>query len=197
MKIRWILLCCLAGLGASFVGGASGGAKSGISTAPAQTPIGVVKMLEILQERAKDSQHLQEIMAERAKARAELETLLKEVEAEEDDLKTLKPGSDDYLKQMEQVLEKKGRYEGRKEFFDRRLALGQQIWTQKLYSDIIRITGEIAEEKGLCLVLTADQRDLPLSEGIASVIATQKVLYSGGCTDITEEVKTRLTAAKP
>ncbi len=153
----------------------------------------MVRVLEILQENAQsDRKHVQELMTIRNDARTEMEQRAKEIEAEEADLKTLKADSDDYMKQLELVLEKKGRYESRKEFLERQIAVKQQIWTRAMYGDVIRITREIAAQRGFRLVLAADQVDPPASESLANVIATQKVLYSNGCPDLTDEVKARL-----
>ncbi len=155
----------------------------------------MVRVLEILQETAQsDRKHVQELMAIRNEARTELEQRAKEIDAEEADLKTLKSDSDDYLMQLELVLEKKGRYESRKEFLERQIAVKQQIWTRAMYDDVVRVTREIAAQRGFRLVLAADQVDLPASESLANVIATQKVLYSNGCPDLTDEVKARLLA---
>jgi Skp family chaperone for outer membrane proteins len=62
----------------------------------------------------------------------------------------------------------------------------------------MRATREVAAERGLSLVLVKDDPNtVPESEGIRGVIATQKVVYCGGCPDITQEVQARLIAAKP
>lgn len=62
----------------------------------------------------------------------------------------------------------------------------------------MRATREVAAERGLSLVLAKDDPNMvPEPESIRGVIATQKVLYCGGCPDITEEVQARLIAAKP
>jgi Skp family chaperone for outer membrane proteins len=163
---------------------------------PGKNPgIAVVRVLEVLQETAQnDKKHLQELMTLRNEARTELEQRAKEIEAEEADLKTLKVDSDEYMKQLDIVLEKKGRYESRKEFLERQVARKQQIWSRAMYSEVLRITREIAAQRGLRLVLAADQMDLPASESLANLIATQKVLYSDGCEDLTDEVKARVLA---
>ena len=192
MKIRLALFGCVACVLASSAGSLSGTAKAPSPALQSGPPIAVVRVIEILQGGAKG--HMQELMAERSQARAELEQLAKEIEAEEGDLKASKPGSNDYLKQLERVADLKGRYQGRKEFLEQKIALSQQTWTQKTYAEVLRITREVAAEKGFGLVLAADQIDLPPSENLVSVIATQKVLYAGGCPDLTEEVMARLNA---
>jgi Skp family chaperone for outer membrane proteins len=196
MKTRLAVLCCLICVVMCSNGSIWGGARSEADPVSRVEPgIAVVRVLEILQETAQnDKKHLQELMALRNEARTELEQRAKEIDAEEADLKTLKPDSDDYMKQLDVVLEKKGRYESRKEFLERQIAVKQQIWTRAMYSEVLRITREIASQKGFRLVLAADQMDLPASENMANLITTQKVLYSDGCPDLTDEVKARVLA---
>ncbi len=196
MKIRLAVLCCLVCIVTCSSRSIWGGARNEADQVSREEPgIAVVRVLEILQENAQsDRKHVQELMAIRNEARTEMEQRAKEIDAEEADLKTLKSDSDDYLKQLEVVIEKKGRYESRKEFLERQIAVKQQIWTRAMYSEVIRITREVAAQKGFRLVLAADQADLPASESLANLIATQKVLYSEGCPDLTDEVKARLLA---
>jgi Skp family chaperone for outer membrane proteins len=66
--------------------------------------------------------------------------------------------------------------------------------SKELYQDILRITSELAEQKDLDLVLEKDEIDeisLSVNE-ISRTMSTHKVLYSGGCVDITNEVVARL-----
>ncbi len=46
-------------------------------------------------------------------------------------------------------------------------------------------------------VIVKNDPDMPGLEAVSALIATQKVLYCGGCADITPEVQARLMAAKP
>jgi Skp family chaperone for outer membrane proteins len=196
MKVRLAVLCCLVCVVMCSSRSIWGGAKSEVDPVSRAEPgIAVVRVLEIMQETAQnDKKHLQELMSLRNEARTELEQRAKEMEVEEADLKTLKADSDDYMKQLDVVLEKKGRYESRKEFLERQIAVKQQIWTRAMYNEALRITREVAAQRGLRLVLAADQVDLPASESLVNLIATQKVLYSDGCPDLTDEVRARLLA---
>jgi Skp family chaperone for outer membrane proteins len=69
----------------------------------------------------------------------------------------------------------------------------------KIYTDILRIVNEVAQQKGLDLVLEKNEPELldstPANE-LMLTIRTHKVLYSGGCVDITDEVIARLDAGK-
>lgn len=198
MKVRLVLLSCVLGMTAFFARDVFSNAESASPAPRVQSKIGVVSMLQLIQERAREDKQLADIMAERSKARAELGELAREIDSEEAGLKTLKPGSEDYTRQLEQLMEKRIRLDSRRESPDRVAMLRQQIWTQKVFNQVVRISRQLAAEKGLDLVLSKDEpEDLPSGEGFMTGMGTQKVLYSGGCVDLTEEVRARIRAEKP
>ena len=198
MKTKLVLLSSVLAMTAFFARDVFSGAESKAQTPATQSKIGVVGILPIIQERARGDRQLAEIMAERNKGLTELAELSKEIEVSETDLKRLKPDSSDYIKELEQLVDKKARLQSRKEFLDRQAMLKQQLWTQQLYVQVVQASRQVATEKGLDLVLTKDEPEsLPVSEGFMNAIATQKVLYCGGCVDITEEVRSRLKTEKP
>jgi Skp family chaperone for outer membrane proteins len=96
------------------------------------------------------------------------------------------------------LFEKQANYQARNEFYKQQMELKDQLWTRELYQDVIRITGDIAKEKGLDLVFKEDEIDFsePDVSELGLALRTQKLLYSGGCLDITDEVKARLDAGK-
>jgi Skp family chaperone for outer membrane proteins len=158
--------------------------------------VAVVRVLEILREQAATGERRREIMAERSQATQELDQLTRQINEQDQALRTFTVGSDDYLKQLEKVMEMQGRYQSRKEFLDRQMSMKQQLWTQQAYDRIARVTTEVAKAKGFGLVMAADPNGLPLSETFSTMIAMQKVVYAGGCPDLTDEVKAKL-AARP
>jgi hypothetical protein len=197
MKTRIALLICLACAVVSVLPSLSG--RGSAANRPSQGPptIAVVRVIEILRQQAASGDRMKQAMAERSQAGSELEQLTRQINDQEQALRTFTIGSDDYLKQLDRVMEMQGRYGSRKEFLDRQMSMKQQLWTQHTYDQIARITSELSNEKGYGLVLAVDPNGLPLSETFSAMIAMQKVVYSGGCPDLTDEVKARLAAAKP
>lgn len=161
---------------------------------PPSSPSGVVNLAEILRP---DRKYADEIVSDISKARAELAALAKEIQIAESELGTLKPTSVDYLRQMETLAEKKAHFNAHRDFLDRQLLLKKQQWSQKMLSNAMRATREIATEKGLSLVLVKEDPNDPQLEEMSTRIVTQKVLYCDGCPDITQEVQARLGTAKP
>ncbi len=160
--------------------------------------VAVVSIRKIFEDCKKSTSYRQEAIAEQDRIVAELDKLSKEIEAEKAGLKTLKEDSSDYAVSAQGLLEKQAGYQAKREFYKQQMELRDKLWTKDIYQDILRIASEIAKEKGLDLVLREDEIDF--SETNASELGlamrVQKVLYSGGCLDITDEITARLDAEK-
>jgi Skp family chaperone for outer membrane proteins len=160
--------------------------------------IAVVSIAKIFQTCKRGVSYREEAIAEQDKIVAELDKLSKEIEAEKAGLKTLKENSSDYMARAKELFEKQASYEARQEFYKQQMELKDRLWTKELYQDILRIAGEIAKEKGLDLVFREDEIDFSDTNAneLGLAMRVQKLLYSGGCLDITDEVTTRLDAGK-
>ncbi len=141
---------------------------------------------------------MEEAVAERDSIEKELDKLSKEIEADKAGLKTLKQGSSDHMAQVRQVMTKQANLQAQQEFYKQQIGLKDQQWTEQLFKDILLQTGEIAKEKGLDLVFEKDEIELPAASAseLMLTIRTHKLLYSGGCLDITDEVMARLDKEK-
>ena len=196
MKIRAIVLTFL--LGAAVLAMCFEYSWAGPEADKPSSKIGVVSVQRIFLTCERNAKHEQEIEAEQNKLYAELEKLSAEIKAEEAGLKTLKPGSRDRMAQVEDILTKQASLQTKEELYKRRLELQYQLFIEGLYEDILRETTEVAKQKGLDLVQVKDEIEFPaLSVNDAMMaIRTHKLLYSGGCLDITDEVIARLDARK-
>jgi Skp family chaperone for outer membrane proteins len=160
--------------------------------------IGVVSIQRIFMNCKRNAKYEEETKAEQNKLNAELEKLGAELKAEEAGLKTLKPGSSDYMALVKEILTKRAGLQAQQEFYKRQMELKYQQWIEGLYEDILRETSEVAEQKGLDLVQVKDEIEFPASSVNDAMMAirTHKLLYSGGCLDITEEVMARIDKEK-
>jgi len=156
----------------------------------------VVSIRKIFQGCERGASYRKEVIAEQDRIIAELEKLSREIEAEKAGLKTLKENSSDYMARAKELFEKQANYQARQEFYKQQIELKDQLWTKELYQDILRIAGEVAKEKGLDLVFREDEIDFSETNitELGLALRTQKLLYSGGCLDITDEVIARLDA---
>lgn len=160
--------------------------------------MGIVSIRKIFRNCKKTAQYREETNVERQKLNAELVKLDTEIKAQREGLKTLKIGSENYLAQVKEILEKQASLQAKQEFHKQQLALKEQQLTEDIYRDILRITGDIAKQKGLELVFEASEPDLPASNPteLELSMGTHKLLYGGGCQDITDEVIRRLDTEK-
>ncbi len=158
--------------------------------------IGVVNVREVFRKCNRNAKYRQEAMAEYNTAMLELEKLSKQIQADEAGLKTLKPGSPDHLKQYQDVLEKKGKLDARQQYLKQERSLKDQRWTEQVYQEVLQIVKELAQKKGLDMVFDKQEPEFPSASGdeLMLTLSTHKVLYSGGCPEITDEVTARLDA---
>lgn len=160
--------------------------------------MGVVSVRKIFRECKKTAQYRQDTNAERQQLSAELTKLDNEIKAQREGLKTLKVGSENHLAQVKEILEKQASLQAKQEFHKQQLALKEKQLTEDIYRDILGITSDIAKQKGLALVFEASEPDLPASSPteLELSMGTHKLLYGGGCLDITDDVITRLDTEK-
>jgi Skp family chaperone for outer membrane proteins len=158
--------------------------------------VGVVSVRKAFRNCKRNSKYREQAIAEQTKITAEDEKLSRELEAQEAALKALKLGSSDHLAQYKELLNKRAALEVQRQFNNQQRALKDRQWTEGLYKEVLRITGELAQQKGLELVLEVDEPEFPVESGdeLMMTLSTHKVLYSGGCLDLTEEVVGRLDA---
>ncbi len=192
MKVKTMVLSCLAGVVIMAMVFEYSQAQSKSNTPSSK--IGIVSILKVFRDSKKSDAHRTKIIAEQIKIRAALLKLSKEIEAQEAGLKALKLESSDYLAQRKELIDKQARLEAQQKFNEEQVILKQYKLSKELYQDILRITSELAEQKGLDLVIEKDEIDeisLSVNE-ISRTMSTHKVLYSGGCVDISDEVVARL-----
>jgi Skp family chaperone for outer membrane proteins len=194
MKIKTMALSFLIGLGVLFVGYEFSRAEAGADEASLK--VGVVNVRRIFRDCKRNITYRAEAVAEQSQVREELGKLAKEIEAAEAGLRALKRGSDDHLAQVKAVLEKRANLDALQDYNKQQRMLKDKRWTEGLYEEILQVTNELAEEKGLDLVLDTDEPEFPASSSdeLMLTLSTNKVLYNGGCLDITAEVVARLDA---
>jgi len=172
--------------------------EHGRAAAPAAGPglrVGVVSMREVFKASNKHKQYSAQAMHRQVQTRAQLDDLRKEVEGEEAELKTLKQGTADYRQQMQVLFEKRARMQSQQEYLKQQSVLDDKKWLEDLYQAFARATQSLAKEKGLDMVLERTEPEFPVpSDELMTTLYMHKVLYSGGCVDLTSEVAARMDA---
>ena len=174
------------------VGYDSGRAESKAGESPLK--IGVVSVRKIFADSKASKEHGDEIRLEEDKVNAELRALEKKIEAAEAGLEMLNRESSDYLTAVRDVENERARYRYQKAFYESTLEMKDRQWLKAFYKDILRITGEVAKERGFDLVFERSEPDLSgvSATGLLMTMQTHKLLYDVGCEDITGEVMARL-----
>jgi Skp family chaperone for outer membrane proteins len=196
MKSKIVFLSCLMVLTVLFAGYEYGQAEP--KGDRPSLKIGTISIRRLFEQCRRNANYKQEAIAEQDRISAELEKLSKEIEAQKAGLKTLKAGSNDHLALVKDILDKQAKLEAQKEFGNQQMSLKDQRWTESFFKDVLQKTTEVAKEKGLDLVFEKDEVDFPASSAseLMLTIRTCKLLYSDGCTDITDEVIAKLDAAE-
>ncbi len=194
MKTKAVVLYCLIGASVFLMSHEYGLAKS--KAQKAVVNIGVVDIRRCFRDCKRNATYSADAMAEQAKWDAEQQKISREIDSQRAGLKALKPGSSDYLAQVKELLQKQAGLEAARQFNNQRRALKDQRWTEDLYIELLKIIRELAEQKQLDLVLQKDVPSLPAAspEELMLTLNTHKLLYSGGCLDITDEVLAQLDA---
>ena len=192
MKASTVALGCLIGVVVLAMGYEYSQAQPKGDTTSSK--VGTVSILKVFRNCKRIAAHRSKLITEQSRIRAEFEKLATQLRAEEDGLRALKPDSSDYMEQRKEIINKRASLEAQQEFNKEQIVLKEYKLSKEIYQDILRTTSELAEEKGLDLVLEKDEIDnfaLSVNE-IDQTIRTHKVLYNGGCVDITDEVLARL-----
>jgi len=172
---------------------------SGAATAAggSSSKIGVVSVRTVFNKSQQQVQYRTQALAQQGRARTQLEDLSKEAQEAEAELKTLKEGTADYLRQMQSVIEKRAQLEGQQEYLKQQRLLEDKLWMERLYQETLKVVATLAQEKGLELVLERTEPNFPISsDELMATFSTHKVLYAGGSVDLTDEVISRLDRLK-
>jgi len=163
-----------------------------------QCRIGVVSIRRVFGECKRNVEYREKANAEQAGIMTELEKLSSDIESEKAGLKALKEGSSDYLEAMRRILNKQANLQAMQQFHKQQIDIQDKRFSERLYQDILRATGEVARDRGLDMVFDKDEAQLPSPSAneLMMTIRTHKLLYSEGCIDITDQVLARLDAAE-
>jgi len=188
MKVKTMILGCLVSMVVLFVIHEYSQAQPKPDIPSSK--IGIVSVGRALRECRATAKYRERTTVENNKMDAEEDKVSKEVQALAAGLRALIPGSTDYLVQYKEYLQKQNDLKTMQEFNPQQKALKHQRWTEMLYKEILRITKELAAKNDLSLVLGDEEPQFPIQryEELMMALGTHKVLYYGGCLDLTEEV---------
>ena len=167
----------------------------GLAKLEATKPVsrmGVVSIQKILQDSKRSARYREDAAAEFNKIKLKLSKMELDIGALKDGLKTLKIGSNDHMALLKDILEKSALLQAEQKFFEQQMGFKEQTMVEDLFNEILVKVGEVAEAKGLDVVFERTEPQFPMANGeeLERSIGSHKVLFSGGCLDITEDVIT-------
>jgi Skp family chaperone for outer membrane proteins len=172
--------------------GISLGYRQGIAASDKIVPakVAIVDVTKVLQNSQKHKQWQEKMTKEEEQVKAEFQKAQKDLEALQANLNLLKIGSKDYVDAMKEFLDKKSLLDAKDKFYQAKVDMEMQQWTESLYTQMLDITAKIAQKKGLDIVLAQEQLDLPAASlrDFMLSMRTKKVLYCNAQIDITSEV---------
>jgi Skp family chaperone for outer membrane proteins len=158
----------------------------------------IVDVTKVLQNSKKHKQWQEKMSKDEEQMKAEFQKAKRDLETLQDNMNLLKAGSKDYIDTMKELLDKKSLLEAKDKFYQEKVNMEMQQWTESLYTQMLDITSKIAQKKSIDIVLAQEQLDLPspsLRDFMLS-IRTKKVLYCNTQLDITDEVLAALDETK-
>lgn len=164
--------------------------------APAK--VGIVNVTKVLENSQKHKQWQEKMQADRTQMEEEFKQMQKELSALNESMKLREPGSEDYRKLSKEFIEKKAVMESKDASYEKVVTDEMQRWTESLYKKLLVVVDDVAKKKGLDLVLSDEDMDVPAPSlrDFMLTIKTKKVLYKNAQYDITNEVLAALDAAK-
>lgn len=195
MKVKLLVLSCLIGAIVLSIGHKSGEAQSN-STEKVVRKIGIVSLRTIFQDCKRNEKYRKEAELEQEQILQELQQLSAEIKAAEAGLETRKIGTEDYLELAKELAQKRATLPLKQNYYEQKLAAKDQQWTEQIYKDILLQTTEVAKQMELDMVFEKDEPEFPVESAneLMLTIRTNKLLYSAGCIDITNEVMARVDA---
>ena len=169
---------------------------AGADAAPAK--IAVVNVAKVIQDckefktwQEQKQKEAQQIEAEFAAMKSELDSLTA-------NLKIHTPGTDDYRSLMKKFIEKRAILQSKDTAYKEMWNGEKEQWTESLYEKLLGVVEDVAEKKGLDIVMSNEDLDLkdPMRPDILQTIVTKKLLYHNSQYDITAEVLAAFDEAK-
>ena len=188
MKVKTIVLSCLMGVVALFFVHEFSLAQP-LATAPA-SKIGLISVSRVMRDCKATVSFGARAKAEAEQMAATEKTLNDEINVLTGGVRALVRGTPDYLAQYKLLVQKQAELKAIQEYRREQRDSSQRAWAEKIYKEILRITKEVGARNGLHLVLQRSEPEFPTQnpDQLMMAISTHKVLYGGGCVDVTDEV---------
>jgi Skp family chaperone for outer membrane proteins len=152
--------------------------------------IAVVDVTKVLENSARNKQWQEKMQQEQTNTKNEFNQMRTEVEAIQANLKLRTPGTEDFFKLRQEMVEKGAMLEAKNKFYQDKVTFQMQQWTEDLYQQLLKVVSDIAKDKGLDMVIADEALFLPSPslQDFMLTVKTRKLLYHNSQYDLTDEV---------
>jgi len=184
-RLHWALILILAALAVCL-----GRVTADEAATDAAFPTAVCSMPKVFQEYVQTQDMLSRLNALNRELQAEQDSRTAAIKERQAGLDALVRGSEAHAKLAESVEKQEIELRIWQETQQARLRRQHRLMTEGMYKQITTVTGEIAAERGIQVVL--NRTEMELSTNAAQQLLQPHVLYASEATDITDEVIRRL-----
>ena len=160
--------------------------------------IGVVDVTKALESSARNKQWQEKMQQDQTDTKNQFNQMKTELEAIQANLKLRTPGSEDFLKLRQEMVEKGAMLEAKNKFYQDKVTFEMQRWTEELYQQLLKVIADVAKDKGLDMVIADESLILPAPslQDFMLTVKTRKLLYHNSQYDLTDEVLAAMDKAK-
>jgi len=160
--------------------------------------IGVVDVTKALESSARNKQWQEKMQQDQTDTKNQFNQMRTELEAIQANLKLRTPGSEDFLKLRQEMVEKGAMLEAKNKFYQDKVTFEMQRWTEELYQQLLKVIADVAKDKGLDMVIANESLILPAPslQDFMLTVKTRKLLYHNSQYDLTDEVLAAMDKAK-
>jgi len=173
-------------------------AAATLGPAVGPTKVAVVNIPTVSEKYSKTSELEAQFEGVRRKVNQDRDALKDKIErAKRSAQEELKPGTEDFRQRLKEIALMEAEFQWFTETEGQKVERGLAESLKSIFADIQAAVREVAQEKGLDIVLASDNLPPDTPDNPAQVrqhILLQKVLYWNPSVDITEDVVTRLNA---
>jgi Skp family chaperone for outer membrane proteins len=159
--------------------------------------IGVVNVTKVLEDSARNKQWQEKMQQDQTDTKNQFNQMRTELEAIQANLKLRSPGTEDFLKLRQEMVEKGAMLEAKNKFYQDKVTFEMQRWTEELYQQLLKVVSDVAKDKGLDMVIADESLMLPSPslQDFMLTVKTRKLLYHNKQYDLTDEVLAALDKA--
>jgi Skp family chaperone for outer membrane proteins len=144
--------------------------------------IGIVNMTRVFEESTINKQWREKMQQEQTNTRNEINQMKTELDAIQANLKLRTPGSEDFLKLRQDMVQKKSLLEARETVYREKVNFQLQQMAEDFHKRLLEVTADLAKEKGLDIIATDELADF------VQMTKSKVLLYHNSQYDLTDEV---------